>query len=94
MEAESVIDGRRVDGKYHRYNSEFINARDQVLEFRYNADSTWGWWQAKRSVSAVKVNNFYRKYYQESVVTKVNEDGSVSQVTSKRFPKRVFKFIR
>ena len=90
MEAESVVDGRRVDGKYHRYSPEFRAAREEVLEFRYNADSTWGWWQAKRSVSKTKVNNFYRKYYQESVVTKVNEDGSVSQVTSKRFPKREY----
>ena len=90
MSAEDVVDGRRVDGKYHRYTPEFIRARDQVLEYHYSADNTFGWWQPKKSVSATKVTEFYRKYYQENVVTKVNEDGSVSQVSTKKFPKREY----
>ena len=90
MEAESVIDGRRVDGKYHKYNPEFIAARDQVLEYHYNADRTWGWWQPKKSIPSTKVTAFYLKYYEERPIVKMNEDGSYSQTNARKFPKREY----
>ena len=90
VQAENKVDGRLVDGEFHRYTKEFKEARDQVAV--WVAEGKNGYWKRKPSVSRKRYNEFKAKYYESKSVTYANEvdgqpDGTVSQPVSKDFPK-------
>jgi len=56
--------GNRIDGKYHRYNQEFQDARKK-FEFWQN-NGTWGTWHKRSNVKGAKeveYQKFQAKYY-------------------------------
>ena len=53
--------GKRIDGKYHRYNDEFIEARNK-FEVWINND-TYGQWYKRNRVDEVEYAKYEAKYY-------------------------------
>ena len=60
MQAERVVDGKLLDGKYHKYSSEFIKERNKFMYFDGRM------WHKKRKVPFEDWKSFQTKYYRAS----------------------------
>ena len=97
MRAERKVDGKLVDGEYHRYTQEYKDARAKVKYWVPDGEN--GYWKNKPSASEREIAEFERKYMEDSLVTFANKtddqmNGTVQEPTTKIFPKRKYVEVR
>ena len=71
MRPEELTKDGRKDGKYHRLNSEFINAREKVMEYKPSIKQ----YVRRNGISDIQMQNFKNKYYDEIEYFKKGRDG-------------------
>jgi LysM repeat protein len=88
-EAEKVEDGKLVEGRYHRYSSEFIQERNKLMYFDGQV------WQKRRRVPYDEWISFRTKYYNSSPYYRpdIGQDGFTGLLKEKKtawFPKNEY----
>jgi len=91
--AERVINGKIMDGEFHKYTDEFKKEREKYEEYK-----NYGW-RKKRGVSDAEYAVYRNKYYNysEYVTAQKEKDGSYLGATTVRkswFVKPEFKEVR
>tara|TARA_R110000796_G_scaffold185_14_gene766 strand:+ start:3576 stop:9521 length:5946 start_codon:yes stop_codon:yes gene_type:complete len=89
--------GNRIDGKYHKYNKEFMDARNK-FEFWQN-NGTYGTWHKKSNITGVadiEYQKYRAKYYNtfddytKAIYSKGKPTGQISKNEKRSFVKKEY----
>ena len=99
MQAEEVINGKLVDGKNHKFNQEFKDAREKYQTFKVYPNGKGGKWIKRKNVPTSEYQQFLLKYYDSIDFQQMEYDdqGNVTgrvRPSTMHVPKRKYKEIR
>ena len=99
LSAEDVVDGKHIDGEYHKYTKEFQDEREQFEEW-IEVEKDWGYWKRKSGVNDIAYAQYEaRNYWIKTGVQKmvfVNDEptGQIKVLPEKKFVRTKNKEIR